>query len=81
MAAEDSRAGTRTAFLVYGIPLTNAEVFKYLRLIFTAKYEDWKEVVANLRKAINKWERISSILGREGENARTSGEFLKLFVQ
>ena len=40
--------------------------FKYLGRVLIASYNNWPEVVANMRKAQRQWARISSILGREG---------------
>ena len=47
----------------------------------TASYDDCTEVVGNLCKARNSWERLSKILGREGANPRVSGMLFKVMVQ
>ena len=81
MAAEETRAGTERSFREYGHLITNVMEFKHLGCIITAKYYDWTEVVANLRKARKKWARMLSILGQKGANERTSGKIYKAVVQ
>ena len=56
-------------------------VFRYLGRIITATDDDWQAVVSKLRKARKKWERMPSILRREGGNARTYGNFFKAVMQ
>ena len=55
--------------------------FKYLGRILTATDDNWPPVVANLSMHIKTWVRMSRIIGREGANARTSGNFFKALVQ
>ena len=68
-------------FRSYGCPLTNVADFKFLGRILMATYYYWPEVVANLRKSMNKWARMSRMLGQEGENTRTYGGVFKAVVQ
>ena len=42
---------------------------------------DWITVVENLKEAQKRWERLTRILGREGEDLRLSGMFFKVVVQ
>ena len=44
-------------------------------------YDDWTAVVGDLRKARKRWERMSSIIGREGAYPRTLGNFYKAVFQ
>ena len=43
--------------------------------------DDWLEVERNLRRARGKWGRTTKILGREGEDNRTTGRFYVAVVQ
>ena len=43
--------------------------------------ENWPEVVRNLRKAKQKWVRLTRVMGREGEDARKSGQVYLAVVQ
>ena len=47
----------------------------------SASYDDWPAVVSNIQKALKKWARLSTVLGREGMDARTSGIFYLAVVQ
>ena len=68
-------------FHSYGRPLVVVENFKYLGRMLTDLDDDWPEGVDNLRKTLKWWARMSSILGREGADPRTSGNFYKVAVQ
>ena len=68
------------AFREYVLLLTNVSAFKYLGHILTTTDNYWTVVVANLRNSRKKWVRISRILGWEGGNTWTSGEFFKVFI-
>ena len=55
--------------------------FKYLGCVMTAGDEDCPEGVGNLIKARKSWARLTSILGREGEDLRVSIIVFKAVVQ
>ena len=59
-------------------PLNLVTSFKYLVRIMTELYDDWTAWLGNLCKAREIWERLSRILGREGDNPTVSGIFLRL---
>ena len=42
---------------------------------------EWLEVVGNLRKVLKKWERMSRILVKEGEDARMPRTLSKAVLQ
>ena len=54
---------------------------KYLGRVLIALYDDWPEVVLNLRKARSIWAQLSRILGWEGADPWTSGSFSKVIVK
>ena len=78
---EDANAGAETVFRAYGQTLETVSSFKYLRMVLTASYYDWTELVSNLRKSRGKWNMMSMILGREGEDSQTSGMFYNAVMQ
>ena len=49
--------------------------------VLLASVNDWTEVVANLRKARKKWAHLWRVLGWEGIDARTLGNFKMAVVQ
>ena len=66
---------------VLRIPLDMVLDFKYLgRFLMESDY-DWLSVVVIPRKAQRRWERLSSILGWEGEYHRTYGKNYKAGVK
>ena len=69
------------ALTVYGSPLSQVTSFKYLGQFLTAEDDDWPEVVRNLRRNRQKWERLTQILSRETANARTLGQIYLVVVQ
>ena len=50
----------------YGVPLSLVTYFKYLGLVLVAEDNNWPAVVCNLRRARQKWSRLTLILSREG---------------
>ena len=52
----------KAAFRAYVHPLTNVAIFKRLVQNITSMDNDWSEIVANLRKARKKWERVYRII-------------------
>ena len=47
----------------------------------TASDNNWPPVVGNLRKAQKNWVRMLRILGQEGSDPQTTGNFYKVVVQ
>ena len=43
--------------------------------------DHWPEVVSNLRKERQKWAQLTGMLGREGVDARTSGQIYLAVLQ
>ena len=74
------RESAERAFQAYVRPLGIFTNFKYLGRVLTAGYNAWTEVVGNLKKAQNRWARLTRILGPEGANLRVSGMFSKAVV-
>ena len=64
LAEAELRENTEMAFEVYGEPLENMTVFKYLVRVLTAGDCDWLALVGNLSKARKSWVRLSRILSR-----------------
>ena len=81
MAMEESWSGTETDFRAYIFPLTNVALLKYLLRSLMATDEYSPELVSNLHNYGKKWAQMYRILGREGLNAQTSGNFFKAGVQ
>ena len=55
--------------------------FKYLGRVLMESDENWPEVVGNLSKGQQRWVQMLRILGQEGAEPRTSGNFYKAVVQ
>ena len=70
---EEAQYSMEATFQDYGWTLESGNPFKYLGRVLTASNDNWLDLVANLRKAWKKWERLYRILGREGADARTTG--------
>ena len=51
--------------------------FKYLGRVLSTAYDYWPVVILNLEKARAVWQRMSRILGREGESPQVPGFSLK----
>ena len=58
----------------YVFPLSYVISFKYLGRVLAVEGNDWPAVVRNLRRVRQKWARMTWVLSREGEDARTSGK-------
>ena len=65
----------------YDRPLERVLSFKYLGRLLTETKDYWPEVIVNLQKARNIWSQLDQILGREGADTRTLGNFLVTVVQ
>ena len=68
-------------FQAYGRTLVAVAEFKYIGKVLTDSYDDWPEVVGNLRKAWKRWGRMLGILERGGADPQTSGNFYMAVVQ
>ena len=73
MEVDEMQSSTERAFWAHGCPLTSVSQFNYIGRVLTASVDEWTTVVGNIKKALQKWDRFSRILGREGENTRMSG--------
>ena len=78
---EESCAGTELAITAYEIPLSLVISFKYLGRVLLAVDNNWPAVVNNLWRSWKKWARLTRELGREGADARTSGQISLSVVQ
>ena len=54
---------------------------KYLSRVITALYDNWLDVVGNLKKAWRRCTRMPRILGQEGADLRAFRNFYKAVVQ
>ena len=81
LAGEEARLGAETALTAYGTPIAQVTLFKYLGKILTAADDNWPPVVRNLWKARRKWAQMTRVLGREGDDAQTSGQIYLEVVQ
>ena len=81
LSREEARAGTEMEITSYGIPITPVTSFKYLGGVLSNEDNDWPEVVRNLWRAWQKWERLTRVLSRGGADARTSGQIYLSVVQ
>ena len=77
----EAREGTERALTAYGVPLFQVYSFKYLGRVLAAEDDDCPAVVGNLRRARQKWARITRVLRKEGANARTLGQIYLVVVQ
>ena len=73
--------GTDIVLTSYGVSLAPFTSFKYLGRVLMAEDYDWPEVVRNLRRARQKWEQMTRVLSREGEDAQTLGQIYLEVVQ
>ena len=73
--------GAEMAFQAYGQPLDTVTSFKYLGRILTITDNDCPEVIVNLRKLWNIWDRLSRILGWKGPDVLALGRFYLDLVQ
>ena len=78
---EEARRRNVVAFQDYGRPLVSVSEFNYLGRMLTALDDNWPAVVGNLIKVWNRWARMSRILGQEGADPQTSGNFYNALVQ
>ena len=81
LAEDEAREGTEAAITAYGIPLALVTSFNYLGIILSAADGNWPDVVINLRRARQKWTRMTRVLSREGTDAWTLGQIYLAVVQ
>ena len=81
LAKEGAQEGTDRAHTAYVVPLSQVTPFKCLERVIAVEDDDWTEVVRNIQRARQKWERLTRVLSREGEDARTSGQIYLAVVQ
>ena len=81
LAEEEARAGDNTEFTADATPLPQVTSFKYIGRIIMVTDNDWPTAVGNLRKERPNWMRLAKVLGREGADARTSGQIYLEVVQ
>ena len=73
--------GTDMVLTSYGVSLAPFTSFKYPGRVLMAEDYDWPEVVRNLRRARQKWEQMTRVLSREGEDSQTLGQIYLEVVQ
>ena len=81
LVAEEERAVTSGAFNAYGRPLDMVTSFKYLGQVISAVDDDFLVLVTNMDKVWAVWQRLMSIISREGAAPRGSEFFFKAVVQ
>ena len=81
LAEEDTWEGTDRSLAAYGVPLSQVTSFKYMGRVFAEEENDWPTVVCNLRHARQKFTRMTWVLIREGEYARTLGQIYLAVVK
>ena len=81
LAEEEAWDGTEGALTTYVFPLSQVPSFKYLGRVLAAEDDDWPKVVRNLRRARQKWARLTRVPIREGADARTLGHIYLAVVQ
>ena len=62
---EEAQASTAVALQAYGRPMEMMKEFKYPGRVLTTYDYEWPEVFFNLRKALSRWEHLSSIFGKK----------------
>ena len=81
LAEDEARTWTEMALIAYGVTLAPIYSFKHLGIVLVAEEDDCPAVVRNLRRARQKWARLTRILSSEGEDARTSGQIYLAVVK
>ena len=81
LSAEEERAVTSRAFILYGRPIEKVTSLQYLRRVILAADNGWPAVVRNLSRVRLVCKRMTIILSREGVDPRVSGFFFKVVVQ
>jgi hypothetical protein len=79
--AKVQQQSTEVRFTINGCQVKNVNEFKYLGRILDNKDSDIPAVEQNLRKARQKWGRISRILSKESAKPRVMASFYKAIVQ
>ena len=81
VAIRRARAALDVKFYAYGQELERVETFKYLGRLLSSMDSDWPALYSNLKKARQKWARLSCLLAREGASPRVSSMFYKAIIQ
>ena len=81
LVVEDTEERMGRVFLVYGTPLTEVPLFKYLRQMLSSSDGNWPAVEQNLRRARGKWGRLAKLWGREGADKIMAGRFYVSVLQ
>ena len=81
LAEDEARAETERALTAYGFPFYQVTPLKYLGRVLSEEDNNWPVVVRNLRRARQKWARLTRVLSREGAYARTLGHIYLAVVQ
>ena len=68
-------------FSVNDVDLSRVDNFRYLGRVLTESNSDWPTLNHNLKRAKQKWARISRVLSRDGASNRAAGMFYKAVVQ
>ena len=79
-SASNVWALNETTLRAYVRPLTNMLSLKCLGRLLADIDDDWPTVVVNLWNSRKRWARMSSIIGREGVDAQTSGNFFEMVI-
>ena len=61
---EEAWEGKERALDAYGVPLSQIASFRYLGRVFVVEDNDWPAVVCNIRRARQKWVRLTRALSR-----------------
>jgi hypothetical protein len=80
-ALSESRRAREVVFTVNGEELEQVSKFTYLGRPLSSDGTDWPAVYYNLKKARQRWMRVSRVLTREGADPRVCGMFYKAVVQ
>ena len=81
LVVEETEEQMGRVFLDYETALTLVSLFRYLGQTLLSSNNNCLAVERNLWRAQRKWGWISEILGREGEDRRTTGRFYVEVVQ
>ena len=68
-------------FEALGSLLGKVNEFRYLGRILTERDSDWPALLRNLKRARQRWGRLSRLLVREGASPKVSGKFYLAIVQ
>ena len=81
LSIEVCRQASEVTFTALGSLLEAVSTFKYLGRPLSSSNSDWPALYKNLKKARQRWGRVSRILSREGASPKVSAMFYKAIVQ